>query len=423
MGKVEERRIKLIEYISERPSYTQKELADKLGVSIRTIKGDFEYLQIQGIDLSRKFRKETPDKIIDTPIIKNSEDVTNAISVLYQLSTKDQHIDEIADSYKCNVSRATLFRKIIPYLSENALIKKENHYLTNNLVFFTSLPDDIQDIMGFAIFCLSTGHNFGKHIYEQSLHYLNGKNLIIHSKQETEFNKLPFYLQVLKKCSSEKSPICFIYRRKPIHFFYLGFIAYSRSKDALYLVGRTKPTKMEFRVFKADFIEWKTVTPVDEPNFRKALQNRKQNLRNIMTCYFKKIQVEMFDISEDKLEYVEVRIHYSPDNYYEIQNLYQSRKKQWERFDKEVSSININQDFKTHKSPKIVLLDNALKECGSNSKQIKYILYSDYIRGISNFANYLRTFKNDVQVLENDNLRKILKQGAQRAIDHYLRNI
>ena len=128
----------------------------------------------------------------------------------------------------------------------------------------------------------------------------------------------------------------------------------------------------------------------------------------------------MFGISEDqKTEHVVIKIRYSYENYLNIHHLYDFRKKQWEKFDHAASLLDIDGELSQHYSPKLSFTDNSGNPCGSNSKNIKYITYSDHILGLSNFANYLRRFGSDATVIENEKLRKIILSGAQRALSHY----
>ena len=421
MGKVEKRRNSIIELLHKNPSLTQSDLSDLLNVSLRTVKGDYEYLRSQGFILNSIKSKEKYLNTENISLTKNNEDAMKELLVLYYLSAKGLTIDEMCSLEYPDyppAARATLFRKILPLLVDNNLLNKDQRHYTANNISFTVLPDDDNELLNFSLYCLSTGHAFGKHIYEKSLDYLTKNNIILHSNTEPAFNRLPFYTQVLKRNAAHNSPIAFLYKGKPIHFFFLGFIAYSSEKDAVYLIGRSKPTKTEIKAFRADQIDWTSVHKIKEPNFSKAMQNNSHASK--IECYFKRFQAELFGISEDqKTEHVVIKIRYSYENYLDIHHLYAFRKKQWEKFDYAASLLNIDDELSQHYSPKLTFTDDSGNSCSLNSINIKYITYSDHILGLSNFANYLRRFGSDAIVIENEKLKKIILSGAQRALSHY----
>ena len=140
-----------------------------------------------------------------------------------------------------------------------------------------------------------------------------------------------------------------------------------------------------------------------------------------MECYFKRIQAELFGVSEEqKTEHVRIKVKYSYQNYLSLRHLYEFRKKGWEKFDKDISSLNVDAELSRHYTPKLTFCDNDGNSCSLNNKNTKFIIYSDYILGLSNFASYLRRFGSDVTVIENEKLRKIIFSGANRALSHYI---
>ena len=415
MNKIDERRHKILEILSTNPTITQNQLCEILNVSLRTIKGDFTYFRNQGYPLNNLEGRKIIPELQNKPMFSCTEDAITALLVLYNLSAKGIPIDEMCDSYDFPVSRSTLYRRILPYLSDNQLLKKIERRYEAEKIYFTTLPDSDKDILNFSIHCLSTKSLLGKQIYDKASNYLSKKNLVMVSKKEPAYCKLPYYTSILKKCNTEKNPLSFIYRGKVINFFYLGFIAYSSDKDAVYLIGRSKPTKLEYRVFRADSIDWTSIKKTDDYNFRKALNDK--NFINSMKCYYKRIRAEMFEISEDKLEHVEIRLNFSYNNLLSISQLYKYRKSQWDDYDMFLTSINT--DKQNHPMPKMSYWDSSGTPCDVHNKNVKYIIYSDYIRGLSNFANYLRRFGDEATVTINEHLKKTIIAGAKRSLSHY----
>ena len=451
ISKREKRREKIKELLKEDPSLTQEKLAKFFGVCISTIKKDYAAIR----NPEREATKT--DKAFDKVRLKSASYAVKFISLL---STEDTGNNEILNSEENIVSRATLFRNVLPNLKENDLIVKGRTRYVNKMVyvnknvFMTSLPENDSDILNFAAYSLSSKHMYGNDIYRQCMRYLQGKNLVISSQKDTAISKLPFYIQTLKKIHADESPISFEYKgiRKP--FFYLGFIAYSVDKDVLYLVGTESPTSWRYKVFKTSEINWELglspkelkkmasaqkgkvkKTPqnkedeekevddnknkmykTEDVNFLKKIANK--DARDKLFCDLLKYRAEMFDVAEENLEKVEVRIEYSPQVGHEVKSLYFSRMAQWDKVEQEMKQLNPKEELTDHERPSLKYFNGKDEELGSE-KGAEYIVYSDVIRGISNFAKYLRKFGSCVTVLENKKLKQTIKTGASRALSFY----
>lgn len=449
---IKDRRKKILEMLKANPKITQQEISQELKVHIRTIKGDFKWLKDQKEDIGNKQSEEQKKKLEQRRKLKLEQEkeqelerkkkaleeaqglpklplnkkAVQSVMFLCGMGAGGKTINEILEKKYSEyiTSRTSAFRSLIPYMSEHNLLKKEGKFLASATIYITVLPDDYAEILSFAAYCLAKDKEDGRGIYETALRYLHGKGMIFHSKQDSMLDKLPTYIQTLKKNQADKEPVSFNYKEKKIHFFYLGFVAYSSEKDAVYLVGRTKPTKMDetYSVFKADEIKWETMEKTYDKNFEKSLKDSKKNIGNRMRCFFRKLQAEMFDVVNDRLRAVRIRVKYSVEAENELRQLFQSRLKQWEDFEKEMSAVDVSRRDKVHNLPELTYLDNDGQKVDLQNpeRSVAYIEYSDNIRGIGNFANYLRRFGNAVEVTEGQELMKVMKEGANRALLYYV---
>lgn len=428
----EERRQKILDILRENPKKTQKELSKELDTSELTIKLDYRELKKLGYNLGYKKGasgdktaskdEKSSEEDLSLPVMHSPKKAIQAIMLLYSIEEEYNNITEIAECGKSTVSRSTIFRSLFPYLKEMGLLKKEGKHWVPSSIFMTSLPKEYSEILNFAAFCLSKNKKDGEEISEQAFNYLGQKSMITRPKQDNMLWNLPFYLQTLEKIKADENPISFEYKGRKVDFFYLGFVAYSSDKDAVYLVGNTRPSKIDnYRVLKANDINWKTVGKGINKNFDDALLDRKKNIRNRLNCFFRKLRAEMFDTVEDKLWPVKIRVDFSMDTDYELRNLYQSRRKQWVNFDDAMAPIRVSEEEKRHSVPRIKYLDakGNIFDRSVSEASIKYIEYSDNIRGIANFASYLRRFGDSVKVIEDEKLKSIMMDSAIRALEHY----
>ncbi|MBR5179524.1 MAG: WYL domain-containing protein [Lachnospiraceae bacterium] len=423
MEKVEKRRRRILEILRDNPEKTQQQVCDEIGCSLRTIKSDYVELKKQGYKLNTLRDRSSLDDVSDFKMVSANDNAIRAILLLCGLTAGENSIDEISEGKfdEYIASRSTVFRSIKPYLADNHLIEKRHGYITPSSIYMTSLPEDYSDILKFAAHCLSQKEHGGQEVYEQALRYLYGRNLVFRSKQDYMLTKIPFYMQTLENNLADMKPVSFIYKGKPINFFFLGFVAYSIDKDIIYLIGRTKTTRTDYKVFKADELDWDTIRITENSLFEKTIKDHGKNDINKMKCFFRKLQAEMFDVVEDSLQPVKVRIRYSAESDDDLRQLYLSRKRQWESFDMDMAFIRVSEEEKKHNVPRIKYLDRDKNELKGESihKSVEYIEYSDEIRGISHFSNYLRRFGDAVEVIGNDKLKAAMVSGAVRALEHY----
>ena len=434
MSNPEIRRQKILDILKTNPQITQKELSKELGTSELTIKLDYKELKKQGYNLgynkkatgnkAEKKDKKASKEALSLPVMPSNKKAIQAIMLLCGITKGQNNLTEIAEE-NCNdygVSRATIFRSLVPFLKDQELLKKEGKHWVHSSIYWTILPEDYSEILNFAAFCLSKNKKESKDIYEKAFGYLDQKSMIMRPKQDNMLWNLPFYIQTLKKNCADRKLISFEYKNKKVHFFYLGFVAYSSDKDIVYLVGSTKPSKLDnYRVFRADEINWDTMGEGKDKYFEDLLSDRKKNARNRLNCFFRKLRAEMFDTVEDKLWPVKIRVKYSIDIEYELKMLYDSRRKQWENFDKNIAIVRVSEEDKRHGLPSLRYFDAEGKiiyqyETG---RPVEYMEYSDKIRGIANFASFLRRFGDAVEVIENEKLKSIMVDSVVHALEHY----
>nr|MCR5339327.1 WYL domain-containing protein [Lachnospiraceae bacterium] len=395
---------------------------------------DFRELKRQGYNIGKEKRcseeknisktEGSLKKLLTLPLPSSNKTAVRAIQLLCELTEEYGSIAEIADGNRDDyfASRSTVFRTLLPYLKELNLIRKDDKHWVPSTIYLSSLPKNYSEILNFAAYCLSKNKREGEEIYKQAIGYLDRKSMIIRPKKDNMLWNLVFYIQTLKKYGADRNPVSFKYKGQLIHFFYLGFVAYSSDKDVVYLIGSTKPSKIEkYRVLKADEIEWDTMGKVFDKNFEDMLRDRKKNVRNRTKCFYKKLRVEMFDAVEDRLQPVRIRIKYSMETDYEINKLYKSRREQWKIFDNEMAAVRVSEEDKSHGIPgmRYINAQGEKKDRYELTDPAEYIEYSDNIRGIANFANYLRRFGDAVEVIENEKLKGIMADGAIRALEHY----
>ena len=428
MDKIESRLKRIMEILQAYPGKSQEEIRQELDVSPRTIKSDYKELKKRGNKIGYKLKEEQtkPKESPGQPELPFNKKAVQAIMFLCGLGGGGKTIDEIAEKRygKYTVSRSTIFRSLIPYLKSNRLLKKEEGYLAPVAIYMTTLPEDYTEILNFTAYSLAKYDAGAEIVYKTALRYLYKKKMIFSSKQDSMLEKLPSYIQTLKRNCADKEPVSFKYKERTIHFFYLGFVAYSSDKDAVYLIGRTKPTRMDdtYSIFKADEIDWETMVKVNDKNFEDALKDGDKNMRNRMECFFRKLQAEMFDAVDDRLWSVSIRVKYSVNVEYELLKLFNNRRTQWEAFDKAMSSLMVSKEEKSHNLPYLRYIDKDGEKIDRHNpdRPVKYLEYSDDIRGIANFANYLRRFGDTVEVTKCKQLQKIMKNGAERALKHYI---
>lgn len=222
---------------------------------------------------------------------------------------------------------------------------------------------------------------------------------LIRSRPTSEYMKLGTYLKKLNELHYTENAISLSYRSgkscKKIHFFFIGLIAYESDKDIIYFIGRDRPTKTSYLMIRADKIQWdsemqQNATPIS-PAMRSAYSEE-----------FRNIKKEMFNISCDSPEKVIVSFVYNETNESLLHHLQQERP--------DTSCVY----YVTDCSNRYTDISDV-----PPSESVEKIYYHDTIRGIADFAKYIRKFGDDAFVEENALLKKQMIETANRTLQNY----
>ena len=208
------------------------------------------------------------------------------------------------------------------------------------------------------------------------------------------------YLPALKKLQDVD------YRRKKIRIHYAGgkqgqkqiinfkvaMIVYSDDKDAMYLFGRNTSHRNDEIL---DITKIREVEVTDEEN---DLYGSRR---------FKGIYDEMFSISMEEPVDVCVAFQDVGNVYLKLENLTRTRRKQATLRRVRPEERNSIEDRRL------------LSEISSEIKEHGVILYRDRLRGLEDFAKYLRTFGQSVQVLAPKSLQDRIRRGIRETLEHY----
>lgn len=428
--KTAKRQQNIIELLLEN-DISKEQLQNRLQINPHTLKNDIKILREKYgcIIESHKgviyLKNREFFKIQQKPV--TYEDVQQLL-LLYVLNDKPTKYTEIGnsplfrlDSYITEYS----LRKLLNTLRDQSLViyHEDGYTYSNNsgLCFF-SLPENANEIFRFILHCLLF-EDVPTQLYNHAIHYLANinnnsysplveqtemvyKKHVNHARTHSTLYNLSFYIDKLCQLDYQNDALSFKYstsnnKETNISFFYVGLIIYSYDKDILYILGRERPTKQAYIICRADRIHWNTLHSANNTQFREKLNNDNEFRKNLKK-EFEEIKLEMFDISADKKEIVKIKIEYSVEAESEFKKLAASRK----------HSAQVN--YETN-------LGN-LYPLGTDIPQnetILYIVYSDIIRGLGGFANYIRKFGDKIIVLENEILRKQLLNSASRVLENY----
>lgn len=175
------------------------------------------------------------------------------------------------------------------------------------------------------------------------------------------------YYTLLMNNNFISNAISFEYRGKPMQFE-TGMVVYSQDKDMLYLLGRKIGTH------NISILKFPEISNISGTNLINKEYNQKK---------YNEYLNDMFSISVDNPVKVKLSFKKTPDNAVKLQKLCQLR-------------VNGNIEF----------LENE-------------IIYTDQISGISDFANYLRGYGYDFEVIYPQALKDAIKTTLTRSLSRY----
>ncbi len=323
------------------------------------------------------------------------------------LSNKCLTLQEIHESNPLfnTVSEYDLRCNILGPLLENNLVEKVPgtwKYRNCHKYVIEKLPQNESIILSL----LDSKHDFPVSICKTAIKALEYRSnyYIANKKEISTFYKISDYLSHLQKVNYSKNPIRFEYLSskgniETVNYFYIGLIAYSADKDELYIIGSSKISRPKFEMFSSSSIKWDSLKISDNINNFKKIATKEYI--NSLRKEFSSIKEEMFDISCDKPQSISIKIKASSKNIKEFEHLSASRSK--------TSSLKyVYEDGNSY----------LVKQLKSNYK-IEYLLYKDTIRGIGDFAKYLRGFGDSIVVLSDEKLKSQLISTADRVIENY----
>ena len=210
--------------------------------------------------------------------------------------------------------------------------------------------------------------------FEEHDSFLPNKNYIVHGRRNKfdeatnkayeKLNDYPYQARKLDISYNTKDKGVMTVKE-----FSVGLVVYSTEKNRMYLLGELDDKRIIIAV--DSIIECKTT--------------EKKNTIYNSKLYRETIFNEMFSVSVDDLEDVEVLFDNTDSIRFKIEVLKTKRPD---------GNITYNEDSKT-------------------------FIYKDKIRGMADFASYIRQFSRGALPLKPESLRKSLSDSTQRVIDNY----
>lgn len=196
---------------------------------------------------------------------------------------------------------------------------------------------------------------------------LNDSTFIQYGRGYHMDSNIQKYYQILIDNQFDKNILSFKYKGKPVKFD-TGMVVYSQDKDMLYLLGRKIGTH-QTTILK--FSEISEITYLKDLNKEYGKPKYNEYLAN------------MFSISTDTPYDVEVHFTYSSTTY---QKLYK------------LTQLRTNAHLK---------------------KEGRKLIYTDRISGLSDFANYLRSYGSSFNIIKPARLKDALMTTVNRALSRY----
>lgn len=398
MSKADIRRQQMLQYIKKHKTVTTSELQDYFNIRKASLSEDITALKAQGVPLITTRGYVSIEK--DIPDVAYYEKITYSTLrhwlILFTLSRhkKPMTFEELTTAYQrynaCSYSSDTL-HKDLQELQKNKYIhfsdktytykltNKYNHYITPYIDDLYYFSDHYSQQME------STPNGLElKRFYDMSTIILNGfedsdscetnENYIVHGKRNKldaatakayeKLNEVPYQARKLNiKYKTNGGEVLTVLD------FSTGLVVYSVEKNRMYLLGELSDNKIIIAIDSIIDIQF----------------TEKRNTIYNSDLYKKVIFNEMFSVSIDNLEAVEVL------------------------FDNE-NFIRFKIETLTKKRPDAKLTYN---------EEINKFVYTDKLRGMADFASYLRQFSRGAFALKPESLRKSLSDSTQRVIDNY----
>lgn len=414
---IKNRRLSILNDLLEKP-YSEDELQEKYSIERKTLKNDISALVSDGFDIPRYSKKNggyalsdiqkelirskiesAGSEVITTEKLRNSDIQKTIILLLLQQSKNYMDINELITQYmkyfdvnevgdhkkKNSISnrvRNALEDETTGLISTGLVEKKENKYriTKQSPIYLVLSEEELMDI-------ISAIETYGQtyilkdklmkiHQKLQAVLYKNTESVsnggfIVVGNVVNRNNNINRLLSIFEKIPYDKYGIEFNYNNKNIRFM-TGLVVYVSNKDKLYMIGKTKRDKNKI---------------IDVEKISGEIFVLKEVQNDIYKDdYYLDIYEEMFSISTEPLEHVRVEF-----------DIYGNILKKFERLRDERKNASI--------------IISADKKMG---------IYEDNIRGIADFAKYLRRYGRSVRVLEPESLRKEMRNSITRLEQRYM---
>lgn len=393
MGKVEQRRQNILDYIIEKQTVSTKELLEVFKIKKATLSEDIAALKGQGIPL------ETPRgyiKLSQSEVLFY-EKITPAIIrqwlILLILSQAERPLkfQNIADNYisitgECSIDT---LHKDLQTLKEQQYVTTNNktyqYYVTEK--FYSFISPDLEALDNFCYEYaqransnptnnqLSRVHKIASILdcgYEDADIYTKNDTYLAHGKSNQLSKEQEATLNKILSTSYQSKCIAIRYRTRKgfetTKTVEIGLIVYSIEKNQLYLLCKQN--------------ERNTIIPINA--IVECSETDVPNL-HFRSKEFKSIFEEMYSISVDEPTFVRVRFSNKHFIYEKVRNLHRKRP---------VSQMTISEN-------------------GAE------IIYTDTIRGLADFSSSLRQFGRSVIVDEPEVLRLQMITSTEEIIKRY----
>ncbi len=404
-GESDARRKKILKDLTEQ-SWTLKELVQRYGAGESSIKHDIISLRKQGYQIlgggKKGYRLLSDVESEEEPVFfeSNRRDNLSKLTLLLILQQEKRPLTvrELLDRYIRNVYNGMpedvdktgkqlqerLVRTLIPaMLNDKLIVEKENGtYMISEQapVTLPLMAEDAYDILD-QLHYFGPAHPFAKDLrsVEEKLSIAltddsnpeRDNTYRMTGKKELEDAKVQSFMELLKDVPLRDHTVQVTYQTrdggKKTMEMYPGLLCYVTDKNQLFLMGKDMNEKD--MVLRCDRIE--AMTPGEAEN------------RWYQSPYFQKMQEEMFSISTEPVQHVVV----------EFDNMFSIRDK-----------IGRMMQHRSHAT---------LRRSGD------VLIYEDEIRGMEDFAKYLRQYGQSARVRSPENLRRIMLRSAERTLERY----
>lgn len=376
---------------SRRTAYYYIEQLRKKGITIDSkTKHGKSYYFIKQKDTDYLKYKEINKNILRKYVIVQmlqKEPLTKA-ELRKRFSLSSSHTKNTEETYSLDIGKTKFYQLIDELIESNELTYDKNKRLLptgNQIPFHLSLSEKDFWQTYSSLELLSPGHPYYSQLISvyQKQSILIGdldfeknqtiwKDYFIYGKKYPEFSQLQILLKKLKPYPYQEKALIYTYKTQTNDtvsvMLATGLLVYSLEKDKLYIIGNTLLTGEDI------IINISSILSIETTEFSN---------RHFQSSYYLQLYEDMFSISIEKPVRVVIEFDYISNIPLKLQQLASQRKK-----------------------AKIAIKENKL-------------IYTDKISGLSDFANYLRRFGNNFQVIEPLKLRERMEFSAKRALNRY----